>query len=225
MDWNPYNGFTGEERKKYSRFQKKAIDKGELEPEECTTCVLCGQDRGLRVYHVENYFPERIVENSIPMCITCHEKYHKVRPKNPEGFRQYLESVREIPSKPRYNKRYWLPDRDKVLDSYNGFEPEEIEASKEIIKNAIEDGTLKALKETECVICGQNNGLREYHVEDFSSDDKIIETAEPVCWTCHQYIHRHRHEHPEIYEKYVKEIQEKPRDPIYVTNLWTKEDD
>lgn len=220
-----YNGFTEKERYEYSKIQQKAIEEGILKPEEETKCVICGQDRGIRVYHVENYFPERIVENSIPMCNSCHLKFHKSRLTNQDKFKEYLESVREIPKPPQYRKTNWLPERDKVLDSYNGFSPEEIEASKEIIKKAIEDGKLKPLKETECVVCSQNKGLREYHVEDFSSAEKIIETAEPVCWTCHQYIHRHKHDHPEIYEKYLKEIGDQPREPVYVTNLWKEEDD
>lgn len=225
MTLNDYNGFTGKEREKYARVQQNAIKEGNLKPEEETKCIMCGQDKGIRVYHAENYFPERIVENSTPMCASCHDQYHRVRPNNPLKFRQYLESVREIPSRPRYDKRYWLPERDIILDSYNGFSAEEIESSKDIIKKAIEDGKLKPLKECECAICGQKKGLREYHVEDFSNEEKIIETSQPVCWTCHQYIHRHKNDNPEVYERYLEEIKENPRPPVYITNLWSEEND
>ena len=225
MTLTDYNGFTGKEREKYSKIQEKAIEKGNLKPKEETKCVICGQDKGIRVYHCENYFPERIIENSIPICASCHSQFHNSRLNNPLEFRKYLESVREIPSRPRYDKRYWLPDRDKVLDSFNGFSPETIESSKKVISKAIEEGKLKPLKETECVICGQNKGLREYHVEDFSSINKIIETAKPVCWTCHQYIHHQKDKNPDVYEKYVEEVKVKPRSPVYITNLWLEEDD
>lgn len=225
MALSDYNGFTGKEREKYARFQEKAIENGDLRPKEEVKCVICGQDKGIRVYHAENYFPERIVENSIPMCASCHSQFHTTRLENPLKFRQYLEGVREIPSQPRYDKRYWLPDRDKVLDSYNGFSPEKREESKEIIKKAIDDGKLKPLKECECEICGQNKGLREYHIEDYSTPESITESAHPVCWTCHQYIHRHKNQNPEVYENYVNEVNDNPRSPVYITNLWVAEDD
>ena len=220
-----YNGFTGKEREKYSRIQEKAIEKGELLPKEEVKCVICGQDKGIRVYHAENYFPERIVENSIPMCFSCHHQYHTTRLDDPSKFRQYLESVREIPSHPTYNKRYWLSDRDKILDSYNGFTPEQRQVSKEIISQAIKEEKLKPLNECKCIICGQDKGLREYHIEDYSSKESIINSATPVCWTCHQYIHHQKDKNPEVYEKYVEEVKETPRIPVYITNLWLAEDD
>lgn len=225
MTLTNYNGFTGKEREKYSKIQQKAIAEGILKPENEIKCTMCGQDKGIRVYHVENYFPERIVENSTPMCASCHDQYHRVRPNNPLKFRQYLESVREIPSKPRYNKTFWLPEKDKVLNSYNGFTPEKMEVAKEIIKNAIENGQLRPLNECECEICGQNKGLREYHIEDYTDSESIINTAHPVCWTCHQYIHHQKDKNPEVYNRYVEEVKNKPRSPVYITNLWLAEDD
>lgn len=225
MGLSEYNGFTGDERTRFSRVQKKAIEDGILKPEEETRCIMCGQDRGIRAYHVENYFPERIVENSTPLCASCHQQLHKVRPKNPLKFRQYLEGVREIPSKPQYNKQWWPPQRDKILDSYNGFGPEKRETAKEVIENAIETCELKPLKECECEICGQDKGLREYHIEDYTNSESIIDTAHPVCWTCHQYIHRQKDKNPDVYGKYVEEVKNKPRAPVYIANLWSKEDD
>ncbi len=225
MGLKEYNGFTGKEREKYARIQQKAIKNGILKPEEEVKCTMCGQDKGIRVYHAENYFPERIVENSTPMCASCHDQYHRVRPENPQKFRQYLESVREIPSKPRYNKQYWLPERDKVLEPYNSFNPKQREAAKEVIENAIENGELKPLNECECEICGQNKGLREYHIENYTNPKSIIDTAHPVCWTCHQYIHHQKNKNPEVFNKYVKEVKNNPRDPVYIANLWLAEDD
>lgn len=220
-----YNGFTGKERIKYSKIQEKAIKEGILEPLEEVKCVICGQSKGIRVYHAENYFPERIVENSIPMCASCHAQFHSTRLNNPLKFRQYLEGVREIPSQPRYDKRYWLPDRDRVLDSYNGFTPSQRQSSREIIENAIKDKKLKPLNECECEICGQNKGLREYHVEDYSSPESIVESAYPVCWTCHQYIHHQKHQNPSVFERYVEEVKDNPRSPVYITNVWLADDD
>lgn len=225
MGLTDYNGFSEKERYEYAKVQQKAIEKGILKPEEETKCVICGQDKGIRVYHCENYFPERIVQNSIPMCKSCHDRFHKSRLTNPLKFREYLESVREIPSKPQYHKSYWPPEKDKVLDPFNGFCPEQRELSHEIIADAIKNGELKPLKECECEICGQDKGLREYHVEDYSNPKIIVKTAHPVCWTCHQYIHHQKDKNPEVYKRYVKEVKDNPRSPVYITNLWSSEDD
>ena len=224
MTLSDYNGFTGKEREKYAKKQQKAIKEGILKPEEETKCVICGQDKGIRVYHSENYFPERIIQNSIPMCKSCHDAYHRTRSDHSK-FRKHLEKVREIPSKPQYHKTSWLPSKDKVLDEYNGFNPEQREASKGIIAKALDEGKLKPLKETKCSICGQDKGLREYHIEDYSSEEKIINSAKPVCWTCHQYIHHQKDKNLEVFERYVKEAKENPRSPIYIANLWTKDDE
>ncbi len=95
MTLSDYNGFTGKEREKYAKKQQKAIKEGILKPEEETKCVICGQDKGIRVYHSENYFPERIIQNSIPMCKSCHDAYHRTRSDHSK-FRKHLEKVREF---------------------------------------------------------------------------------------------------------------------------------
>lgn len=56
MTLTDYNGFTGKEREKYSKIQEKAIEKGNLKPKEETKCVICGQDKGIRVYIVKTIF-------------------------------------------------------------------------------------------------------------------------------------------------------------------------
>ena len=224
MGLSEYNGFSPKERN-CEKIQEKAIAEGILKPLEETRCVLCGQDKGIRVYHVENYFPEKVVGNSFPMCFKCHSRIHGVKITNPKKFREYLEEVREIPLPPTYNKTYWTPDRDKILDDYHGFSADIREFAKEIIEKAIENDELKHLKETKCSICGQDKGLRVYNVEDYSSTETIIKSARPLCWTCNEYVERHEEKNPEIFERYVEEVQKKPRKPVYITNVWIKADD
>lgn len=227
MTLSDYNGFTGDERdnKEVDEIYEKAIEEGKLKPLEETKCVICGQDKGIRVYHAENYFPEKIVDSSFPMCYKCHARVHGVKLTNPQKYREYLEEVREIPLPPTYNKFYWMPERDKVLDDYHGFSAAIREFAKGIIKQAIADEDLKPLHETKCSICGQDKGLRVYNIKDYTSPENIVKSAVPLCWTCNEYVERHEEDHPEIFEKYVEEVMVKPRKPVYVTNLWTKDDD
>ena len=218
-----YNGFISEERE-CDDILDKAIADGVLKPLEETKCVICGQDKGLRVYHVENYFPEKVVDSSYPMCFKCHQRIHGSKMKNPALFKEYLQEVREIPKPPSY-RNYWMPERDKVLDDYHGFPAEVREFSKGIIKKAIEDGELKPLHKTRCGICGQDKGLRVYNVKDYTSTETIIKSAVSLCWTCNEYVERHEESNPEILERYVEEVKVKPRKPVYITNVWAEEDD
>lgn len=224
MTLSDYNGFTGEERE-CNDILEKAIAEGKLKPLEETKCIICGQDKGIRVYHAENYFPEKVVDSSYPMCFKCHARVHGVKITNPPKFKEYLQEVREIPLPPTYNKVYWTPERDKILDDYHGFSAAIREFSKEIIKKAIEDEDLKPLHETKCSICGQDKGLRVYNIGDYTSTETVIESATPLCWTCNEYVERHEESNPEILERYIEEVKVKPRKPVYITNVWTKEDD
>ena len=71
----------------------------------------------------------------------------------------------------------------------------------------------------------KTRSLREYHVEDYSSPESIVESAYPVCWTCHQYIHHQKHQNPSVFERYVEEVKDNPRSPVYITNVWLADDD
>ena len=55
---NEYNGFSEKERLKGDRIIKKAIENGDLPPLNQTRCCICGQDKGIRQYHCEDYSPE-----------------------------------------------------------------------------------------------------------------------------------------------------------------------
>lgn len=224
MDLADYNGFTSEERD-CNDILEKAIADGELKPLEETKCVICSQDKGIRVYHVENYFPEKVVGSAYPMCFKCHQRIHGSKIKNPAKFKEYLQEVREIPKPPTYRKNNWTPEMDKILDDYHGFPAALREFSKGIIKKAIEDGELKPLHETKCSICGQDKGLRVYNIGDYTSTETIIKSAKPLCWTCNEYIERHEESNPEILERYIEEVKVEPKKPVYIKNLWTEEDD
>lgn len=67
--------------------------------------------------------------------------------------------------------------------------------------------------------------FQEKAIEDYTNTKRIINTNHPVCWICHQYIHNQKDRNPEIYNRYVEEVKDTPRDPVYITNLWSTEDD
>lgn len=88
----PYNGFSPQQREKASRIQREAIKSGRLkDPNECA-CSICGQDKGIRHYHNEDYSDEMILENCRVVCWRCHMMIHK-RFRHPESFAKYMIDV------------------------------------------------------------------------------------------------------------------------------------
>lgn len=94
---------------------------------------------------------------------------------------------------------------------------------------------------TICRVCGQKNGIIQYHNTDYdvslevqpkmlnntaTEEDvkRLQEVLLPVCWRCHMMIHKKEH-HPLSYEKYMQEINSGVRfDPVFVQNDWHKLD-
>lgn len=106
-----------------------------------------------------------------------------------------------------------------IMNSYNGFSPAQRQKGDKIIKAAIAEGKLKPLTEVKCYICGQDEGIRHYHNEDYSPEN-VIADARPVCWRCHMMIHK-RFRHPKSYEKYISEVKAGKRyPPVYKHNDW-----
>lgn len=108
----PYNGFTGEQRLYGEQIIKKAIKEGRLLPKNRTKCIICGQDKGIRDYHTEDYSPENIVEESMPMCRFCHNKLHKFKNKHPEKWQRYLDRVEKGYRPPPMYNQWWGPEDD-----------------------------------------------------------------------------------------------------------------
>ena len=120
---NEYNGFSEKERLKGDRIIKKAIENGDLPPLNQTKCCICGQDKGIRQYHCEDYTPENILDDVVPICKRCHLRLHKNIDDNPERWKQYLEDVKNgLRLDPSYDNRYWTEEDDceEIVDFGNG---------------------------------------------------------------------------------------------------------
>lgn len=120
-----YNGFTEQERLKGDRIIKKAIENGDLPPLNQTKCCICGQNKGVREYHCEDYSPENILNDAVPLCYACHRRLHKNKYNNPERWEHYKEEVRNGNLCPPHYTDYWteyddLNDNQKYVATYEG---------------------------------------------------------------------------------------------------------
>jgi hypothetical protein len=77
MKLGKYNGFSSEQRIEGDKIIKKAIKDGVLPPLNKVTCKICGQDKGVREYHTEDYSPDKILDDVIPICWRCHRHIHQ----------------------------------------------------------------------------------------------------------------------------------------------------
>ncbi|MBR0472300.1 MAG: hypothetical protein IJI98_06330 [Methanosphaera sp.] len=111
MNLGEYNGFSSEERYEGDKIIKKAIKEGLLPDLHTIPCELCGQTKGIREYHTEDYSPDTILDNVICVCKHCHMHIHQ---KNKgKGWYDYEEMLkRGEKTKPWYDKRYWTEEDD-----------------------------------------------------------------------------------------------------------------
>ena len=48
----------------------------------------------------------------------------------------------------------------------------------------------------------------------------------PLCWHCHQQLHRNKVNNPEKWKQYLKDVKNGVlKDPVYNKNYWTKDYD
>lgn len=87
-----YNGFTADQREEGDKILKKAISEGKLLPPSKCKCYLCGQDKGIRHYHCEDYSEENILDDSKVLCWRCHMMVH-TRFRHPRSFGEYMLEV------------------------------------------------------------------------------------------------------------------------------------
>ncbi len=87
-----YNGFSPEERIKGDKIVKQAIERGEIPPPNTVHCAMCGQTRGIRHYHQEDYSPENVVADSVCLCWRCHMMLHS-RFSHPRSWHKYFVEV------------------------------------------------------------------------------------------------------------------------------------
>ena len=76
---------------------------------------------------------------------------------------------------------------------------------------------LRPLDEMACRMCGQTEGLKAYHYEDYTDP---IGDATPLCWRCHMLWHS-RFRVPQAVFKYIYEVVvlRKQYPPIHKPNL------
>ena len=87
-----YNGFTPQQREHAANVQREAIKQGLMpKPSDCK-CTICGQDRGIRHYHNEDYSEDKIISDAKVVCWRCHMMIH-ARFKHPLSFAKYMLDV------------------------------------------------------------------------------------------------------------------------------------
>ncbi len=108
--------------------------------------------------------------------------------------------------------------------SYNGFTDAQRKHGQKIINKAIAEGKIKDPMQEVCVLCGQDEGIREWHNEDYTPEN-LLKDAKCLCWHCHRALHR-RFENPERFAKYIIDvvIYGKRKPPVYINYKKKKQD-
>lgn len=84
-----YKQWTPKERMDSYKLTKKAIANGVIPP--ATVCNRCGQDKGIVMYHNEDYSdPIKYLES---LCWRCHQIHHSEHI-NKEACDKYWEEIR-----------------------------------------------------------------------------------------------------------------------------------
>ena len=89
---NSYNGFSGQQREKGNEILKQAVAEGVIPDQNTQPCCICGQDKGIRHYHNEDYSEENIVKDAHVVCWRCHMMIH-TRFRHPLSFAKYMIDV------------------------------------------------------------------------------------------------------------------------------------
>lgn len=104
-----YKGFSPSQRMKMNDVLKKEIAAGNLPDAMTQPCSICGQDRGIRHYHAEDYSnPEAHLKSIKVVCWRCHMMIHN-RYKHPLSVAQYFLDIHFMGKKwpPIYRPNAW----------------------------------------------------------------------------------------------------------------------
>ena len=82
------------------------------------------------------------------------------------------------------------------------FTPKQRRASLIMVKKAMKDGVLSPLENVPCRMCGQTEGIKHYHCENY--DDPVGDVS-CLCWRCHMIFHS-RYKSPEAVFRYIYEV-------------------
>lgn len=106
------------------------------------------------------------------------------------------------------------------MKSYNGFTGEQRMEGDRILKRAIAAGEIPSPMTQPCAMCGQTEGIRHYHCEDYSPEH-IVDDAVVLCWRCHMMLHN-RFYHPKSWYNYFYQVvlHKKRFPPVFKGNDW-----
>lgn len=74
------------------------------------------------------------------------------------------------------------------MRDYKGYTPKERMANLARVKKAIKEGTLPNPNTLPCEICGQTEGIREYHCKDYNPE-VAMQSLQCLCYKCHRALH------------------------------------
>lgn len=87
-----YNGFSGNVREQRHKELKALIKSGQVKDPMTMSCVKCGQDKGIRHYHTEDY--STATSGIECFCWTCHMVTHSKR-RAPAACDAYWKRISE----------------------------------------------------------------------------------------------------------------------------------
>jgi hypothetical protein len=82
--------FDSKKRAESIPLQKKALAEGTLEPLDKMPCRMCGQTKGMKAYHCEDYNDP--VGDATCLCWRCHMMWHS-RFRAPQAVFKYVYEV------------------------------------------------------------------------------------------------------------------------------------
>jgi hypothetical protein len=91
------------------------------------------------------------------------------------------------------------------MNWYNGFSPEQRAASGAWVKEQVQLGLY--VWPTRCEACGQDTGIFDTHVEDYSQPYGDHNYAYPLCFRCHMVLHL-RFRMPSLWSEYRAHIRD-----------------
>ena len=111
-----YNGFSPQERMKGGKIINEAIKKGELKDLRLMKCERCGQDKGVRVYHCEDYSPENILNDVVCLCYKCHMQIHTNKAyRNTKRYKKYEKDINNGLIYPPVYTKWWSEEYENEI--------------------------------------------------------------------------------------------------------------
>lgn len=112
------------------------------------------------------------------------------------------------------------------MREYKGYSHDERMANLNMVKQAIADGLIEDAKDLKCNICGQEDGIKEYHCYNYNPLVSL-KCMDVLCWKCHRNLHileiGKSHKYYDYVLYYFKEVKKGKIFPPMYTKYYTKE--